>query len=300
MGVLVVVVMITQLIFYGIVEAGGYSLVAISFALIYRTTRFFHFSHGAVYTFGAYFAYLFAVQLGLSRIIAFPLACVATAVLGMLLELGVYKPMRRGNATDLTLLIASLGLYVALQNVISMAWGDDTKTMRTGEVVEGHLFLGARITDVQIIIIVTSIVLITLMALILTQTKFGKSLRALANDHELARLSGINSDRYILYAFAIGSFLAAVASIMISFDTDMTPTMGFNALLMGVTAVIVGGVESLPGAALGGLLIGLAQNLGVAVLPSQWQDTIAFGILILFLLFRPHGILGRKAQKIIV
>lgn len=292
--------MIIQLIINGIIAGSTYFIVGTGFSVVYQTTRFFHFAHGAVYTFGAYFAYLFTIQLGLNRIIAFPIACVATAILGILLELGVYKPMRKKNATDLTLLIASLGLYVVLQNIISMAWGDDTKTMRTGEVVEGHLFLGARITNTQIVIIFTSIVLIALMALILTQTKFGKSLRALASDHELARLSGINSDRYILYAFAIGSFLAAVASIMISFDTDMTPTMGFNALLMGVTAVIVGGVDSLPGAALGGLLIGLAQNLGVAVLPSQWQDTIAFGILILFLLFRPYGILGTKPQKAIL
>ena len=127
--------------------------------------------------------------------------------------------------------------------------------------------------------------------------KFGKTLRALANDSELAKLSGINSDRYILFAFAVGSFLAAVAAIMISFDTDMTPTMGFNALVLGVVAVIVGGISSLPGAAIGGLFIGLAQNLGVYWLPSKWQDTIAFVILILFLLFRPYGILGKKPQK---
>lgn len=268
--------------------------------MIYQTTRFFNFAHGAIYTFGAYFAYLFYIQLGLERTIAFPLACIATMVLGVGLEVMVYKPMRTRKATDLTLLLASLGLYIVLQNIISMVWGDDTKTMRRGEVVEGHEFVGARITDIQIAIIVTSFVLMTLMALILTRTKFGKALRALSNDPELARLSGINSDRYILYAFAIGSFLAAVAAIMISFDTDMTPTMGFNALVMGVIAVIVGGIGSLPGAALGGLLIGLAQNLGVWQLPSKWQDTIAFVILILFLLFRPYGILGKKPQKALI
>lgn len=289
--------MIEQLLLNGIIAGSIYSLVAVGFALIYQTTRFFHFAHGAVYTFGAYFAYLFYIQLGIEQIVAFPLACIGTMVLGVGLEVVVYKPMRDHKATDLTLLLASLGLYIVLQNVISMIWGDDTKTMRTGEVVEGHEFLGARITDIQIAIIVTNIVLITVMALVLTRTKFGKALRALANDPELARLSGINSDHYILYAFAIGSFLAAVASIMISFDTDMTPTMGFNALVMGVIAVIVGGIGSLPGAALGGLLIGLAQNLGVWQLPSKWQDTIAFAILILFLLFRPYGILGKKPQK---
>jgi len=289
--------MVEQLVLNGIIAGSIYSLVALGFAVIYQTTRFFHFAHGAVYTFGAYFAFLFYTQLGLDRLFAFPLACVSTMILGVVLEVSIYKPMRKNKATDLTLLIASLGLYIVLQNVISIVWGDDTKTMRSGEVVEGHEVFGARITDVQIMIIVTSIVLITLMALLLTRTKFGKALRALANDHELALLSGVNSDRYIMYAFAIGSFLAAVAAIMISFDTDMTPTMGFNALVMGVIAVIVGGIGSLPGAALGGLLIGLAQNLGVWKLPSKWQDTIAFVILILFLLFRPYGILGKKPQK---
>lgn len=289
--------MLEQLILNGIIAGSIYSLVAIGFALIYQTTRFFHFAHGAVYTFGAYFAYLFYTQLGFDRLVAFPLACICAMLIGVICEVIIYKPMRVRKATDLTLLIASLGLYIVLQNIISMLWGDDTKTMRTGEVVEGHEFLGARITDIQIAIIVTSIVLITLIALMLSKMKFGKALRALANDPELARLSGINSDRYIMYAFAIGSFLAAVAAIMISFDTDMAPTMGFNALVMGVIAVIVGGINSLPGAALGGLFIGLAQNLGVWQLPSKWQDTIAFVILILFLLFRPYGILGKKPTK---
>ncbi len=286
--------MLPQLLLNGIIAGSIYSLVALGFALIYQTARFFHFAHGAVYTFGAYFAYLFYIQLGLERVIAFPLACVATMVLGIGCELIVYRPMRKRKATELTLLIASLGLYTVLQNIISMVWGDDTKTMRTGEVLEGHEILGARITDIQIAIIITSLMLMALTALMLSRTKFGKALRGLANDPDVARLCGINSNRYLMYSFAIGSFLAAIAAIMISFDTDMTPTMGFNALVMGVIAVIVGGIGSLPGAALGGLFIGLAQNLGVWQLPSKWQDTIAFVILILFLLFRPKGILGKK------
>jgi branched-chain amino acid transport system permease protein len=289
--------MLNQLIINGIITGSIFSLIALGFSIIYQTTRFFHFAHGAVYTFGAYFAYLFFTQLNIDKWLAFPLACIATMLVGVALEVSIYKPMRKRKATDLTLLIASLGFYTVLQNIISMIWGDDTKTMRTGEIVEGHEFLGARITDIQIAIIITSIVLVTLLALILTKTKFGKTLRALSNDPNLAKLSGINSDRYIMYAFAIGSFLASVAAIMISFDTDMTPTMGFNALVMGVIAVIVGGIGSLPGAAVGGLFIGLAQNLGVWQLPSKWQDTIAFVILILFLLFRPYGILGKKPKK---
>lgn len=289
--------MFPQLLFNSLISTSIYSLIALGFALIYQTTRFFHFAHGAVYTFGAYFAYMFSVQLGWDRWFAFPAACMLTAMLGVALELGVYRQMRKRKATDLTLLIASLGLYIVLQNFISMFWGDDTKTMRTGIVMEGHELFGARITDIQIAIIVTSIILIAIFAIILLKTKFGKSLRALANDEELARLSGIKTDNYIMYSYAIGSFLAAIAAIMISFDTDMTPTMGFNALVMAVIAVIVGGIYSLPGAAFGALLLGLAQNFGVWKLPSKWQDTIAFVILIVFLLFRPYGITGKKPVK---
>lgn len=286
-----------QLIFNGLVSACAYSLISIGFSLIYQSIRFFHFAHGAVYTFGAYSAFLFVIQFGLSKFIAFPLACIFALLVGVCCEQFIYKPMRKHRATELALLVASLGLYIIVQNLISMIWGDDTITMRTGEIIEGHALWDARITDVQITIIVTSIFLISLFALILIKTKFGKTLHALANDSDLARLTGINSDRYIMYAFAVGSFLAAIAAIMISFDTDMTPTMGFNALVMGMIAVIVGGMGSIPGAALGGLLIGLAQNLGVWVLPSQWEDTIAFVILILFLLFRPYGILGKEPKK---
>jgi branched-chain amino acid transport system permease protein len=289
--------MLNQLFLNGIIIGSVYSLIAIGFALIYQTVRFFHFAHGAIYVLGAFFAYLFSVQVGFNRLVAFPLACLATMLVGVGLEVGIYKPMRKRRATDLTLLLASVGLYIVLQNIISMVWGDDSKTIRVGEVVEGFDVLGAKITNVQIMIIATSTLLIAFMALILTQTKFGKALRALANDPELTRLSGINSDRYITYAFAIGSFLAAVAAIMISFDTDMTPTMGFNMLVKGVIAVIIGGMGSFPGVALGGLLLGLAENLGVYWLPTKWQDTIAFVILILFLLFRPYGILGKRPQK---
>jgi branched-chain amino acid transport system permease protein len=291
---------LNQFIFNGLFAGSVYALVAIGFAIIYQPTRFFHFAHGAIYTLGVYFAYLFSVQLGLDQFIAFLLAAISAAAFGAVCEILVYNPMCKNRATDLTLLIASLGLYFVLQNAISMIWGDDTKTMRTAKVAVGHEVLGSRITDVQIVIVSTSVVLVALLALGFTKTTFGKTLRALANDPELARLCGIESDRFRVYAFAIGSFLAAVAAIMISFDTDITPTMGFNALAKGVIAVVIGGMGSLPGAALGGLLLGLSENIGVYWLPSKWQDTIAFVILILFLVFRPYGILGKKPQKAIL
>jgi branched-subunit amino acid ABC-type transport system permease component len=286
-----------QFIIYGILSGMAYTLVGGGFLLIFRLTRFFHFTHAALYTMGAYLAYLFWAQLGFSQVFAFPLSCVLVAVAAVGIELGIYRPMRRDSATDLTLLVASLGLYVILQNVISAAWGDDIKTMRTGGVMEGYELLGARITAVQIMIIAASVILIAMIGVALTRTKYGKTFRALADDPELSRLSGITADRYIMCTFALGSFLAAVASIIISYDTDMVPTMGFNILVKGVIAVIIGGIGNLRGAALGGVFLGLAENIAVYWLPSKWQDTIAFSILILFLLIRPYGILGSRPEE---
>ena len=122
-------------------------------------------------------------------------------------------------------------------------------------------------------------------------------MRAVANDAQLFDISGLNSDRVIFWTFAIGSGLAGIAGILISFALDMTPTMGMNALLMGVVAVIIGGVGNLPGVVLGTLLLALAQHIGLWYLSSQWQDAIAFVILLLFLIFRPQGFLGKKVKK---
>src|SRR3990172_8083354 len=288
--------MLPQLFVNGLMAGGVYSLVALGFGLIYSTARFFHFAHGAVYAVVAYLTYA-GWLLGLSLYVAIPLAVIGTAMLGALIDVGIYRPLRKKNASSLILLLASLGLFTVIQNFISLIFGDDTKTIRSGAVTEGLPLFGARITPIQIAIITVSALLILLCWALMKKTKIGKAMRAVANDPELARVIGIESDRVILFTFALGSALAAVAVILISLDTDMTPMKGFYALLMGVVAVIAGGVGSIPGAALGGLLVGMAQHLGVWKIPTQWRDTIVFVILIFFLLFRPQGFLGKAVKK---
>ncbi len=195
------------------------------------------------------------------------------------------------------LLLASLGIYIVLQNVISIAFGDDTKSIRTWAVREGLNVFGARVTPIQIAIISISMVLITAVAIFLKCSKMGKAMRAVSNDPELSNTSGIDSNRVILWTFAIGSALAGIAGILVALDVDMTPTMGMNALMMGVVAVIIGGVGSIPGVAMGALLLGLAQHLAVWKISSQWQDAIAFIILFIFLLFKPKGFMGKNLKK---
>lgn len=178
-----------------------------------------------------------------------------------------------------------------------MVFGDDTKSIRTWEVKEGLNVFGAYITPVQIIIIATSIILVILVSGYLSWAKTGKALRAVAISQELSKFSGIKSDKIILISFAIGSALAGVAGILVELDVDMTPTMGMNMLLMGVVAMIIGGVGSIWGIVLGSLLLATAQNLAVWYISSQWMDASAFALLLVFLLFKPEGFLGKKIRK---
>jgi len=177
-----------------------------------------------------------------------------------------------------------------------MLFGDDTKSIRSGVVKEGINIFGARITPIQIVIIITAIVVTILIILFYKKTQLGRSMQAVASDRELAEYTGINTNRVILWSFAIGSGLAALAGILVALDVDMTPTMGMNALLMGVVVMIVGG-NNIKGMVCAALLLGFAQNFGVWYISSQWKDAIAFIILVLFLLFKPEGFFGKKIRK---
>lgn len=286
-----------QIIINIIIAWSIYTLVAIGFALIYQTTRFFHFAHAIIFTSGAYFAFLFNQILGWSYYTAIPAAIILALFVGSLMEITIYKHLRKKKASSIILLLASLGIYIVLQNLISLFFGDDTKSIRSWEVREGINVFGAYITPVQIIIIVTSIVLVILVAVYLRLAKTGKAMRIVSSDSELANISGIKSDRIILIAFAIGSALAGIAGILFALDVDMTPTRGMNMLLMGVVAMIIGGVGSVWGIVLGSLLLATAQNLAVWFISSQWMDASAFLLLLIFLLFKPEGFMGKKIRK---
>jgi len=230
--------------------------------------------------------------------IAVPLSIVCTIGIVLLIEIILFKRLRKQGATAMIQMIASLGLYVLLQNVISMIWGNNIKTIRTGEVKAGNEFLGAYITDIQIITIAACLTLFTACILFMKHSRTGRNIRAVASNPELSNIIGINSDKVILQAFGIGSALAATAGILIAFDTDMRPTMGFNWLLYGVVAMIIGGVGSNLGLAGGALLLATAQHLAAYYIGSQWMDAVAYIILILFLIAKPLGFSGKRLKKI--
>jgi branched-chain amino acid transport system permease protein len=206
--------------------------------------------------------------------------------------------MRKRNKPPLAYLIASIGLYVVLQNCISLYFGDDTKVIRTGEVTVGHQFMGAYITDIQIVTIIVSITLFVGVNLFLKYTKIGKAIRAVSSNPELSNVYGINSNRIILIVFGIGSALAAVAGILSAMDTNMTPTFGFNLLLYGVVAMIIGGVGSTKGLIAGALLVASAQHLAAYYIDSKWMDAVTYVILIAFLVWKPLGFSGQRLKKV--
>jgi len=289
--------MIIELLLNGLIAGSIYALIAISFTVIYRTVKFFHLAHGIVYTAGAYFAYTLFRQLNFNFVISFFLSIALSALLGIAIDRIVYHPLRLRKASNLIFLLASFGVFIFLQNLIQIIYGAQILTIRTGPVKEGHHFLGAVITDIQILILIVTFFFLVVCRWFIKYTKLGKAMRAVSDDKIGAMVVGINPERTILASFAIGSALAGAAGILISLETNIEPTMGFGAILKGIIASIVGGIGSIPGAMFGGFFLGLVENLGIWKIQAGWKDTISFAILILFLLLRPGGIMGTKTEK---
>ena len=286
-----------QIFINGIISGGIYVIIAIGFAIIYKTTKFFHFAHGVVCTTGAYLAYTFTISSGLHPVASFFVACLLAGGIGITIDRLVYFPLRKQKASNLILLLASFGVFVFIQNLIQIFYGAQILTLRTGPVKEGHHILGAVITDTQILILVVSIVLSVALWLFVQYSRLGKAMRAVADDPVAASVVGIHSEKIIMAVFFIGSALAGAAGILISLETNIEPTMGFNAILKGIIASIIGGIGSIPGAVFGGYFLGLAENLGIWKIQAGWKDAIAFAILIAFLLLRPGGIMGVKTEQ---
>ena len=285
-----------QIFVNGLIAGSGYGLVGLSFGLIYATTHFFHFAHGAVYTFAAYLAFALLTLAGLSAWISIPLAILGAAIAGGFMDVFMYRPLRNRQAGPLILLLASLGLFVVIQACVSIAFGSNVHVLSS--VIAGTTFsiFGGRITSSQLITVIVANSLFFGILAALHTTRPGRILRAVGSDPELARIVGVEIDRIIPIVFGVGSALAGIAALLAAYDTGLKPTMGFNALLFGVVAMIIGGIGNVPGAYLGGLLLGFAQQFGAWILPSRWQDLIVYLILAFFLLLRPAGIAGRRSR----
>ena len=289
--------MIEQVFLNGLIAASVWGLIAIGFGIIFYSVRFFHFAHGAVFAAGAYFALLFSDKLALPLFPSCILSIVLSSLLGCSIYILIYRPLMRRNSSPTVLMLVSIGTYIVIQNIISLTFGDDVLSIRSATVTEGINLGVVRITLLQTQNFVISVSLLIGSFLFLSKSKTGKAMRAVGNEPQLSEISGVNTDRIYLITYALGSALAGLAGILMALDVGMRPSMGMNALLMGVVVVIIGGVGSITGIVLAALLLGMAQHVGVWKIGTEWQDAIAFAILLIFLLFRPQGFLGKKIKK---
>ncbi len=287
-----------QIILNILISFSLYLVISLSFFIIYQTIKFFHLSHGVLITIGGYLFYSLYRLLSINIVPAIILSIIFTIGIGLLIEFFIYRNLRFLKSTTLVLTISSLGIYIIFQNVISLIWGVDPISLQSGLVKKGHAVFYAYITDIQIITIIVSLLLFILTSIFLTYSKTGLKINAISSNEELANVFGVNSKKAINWSFIIGSALAAVSGMLFAFDTNITPTMGFNLLLYGVVAMIIGGVGSTWGLIGGSLLLSTAQHLGAYYIDSKWMDPIAYIILILFLIWKPLGFSGKRLKKV--
>ncbi|WP_041526834.1 branched-chain amino acid ABC transporter permease [Pelodictyon phaeoclathratiforme] len=289
--------MLAQICFNILVSFSIYLLISTSFSIIYNSVKFFHFAHGAIISLGAYFSYFFYLQLNLPLFIAIPFTVFLSIFVSLLIELLIYRPLKRRKVSSLSLLIVSLGIYIVLQNVISLIWSDGVKSIVKNEIETGTEIFGAHITNIQIVTIGLSCIIFLIKMLFLQFHKIGRNIRAISTNTELANIMGINSNRIILWSFAIGSGIASIIGVLVAADTGLTPTMGFSLLLYGVVVMIISGIGSNWGLIGGALLLATIQHLTAFFLDGKWIDAITYSILILFLIWKPLGFSGKRLKK---
>ncbi len=286
---------IPQLVVNSIIAGSIYALIALGFNLIFGATKFFNINHGVISTIAGYVVFYFSKTLGLDTVLSIIIAIVIAAFVGYLSEKLVFLPMRKKKASGMIMLVASLGLFTALQAVIAILFTSQFQTI-SKNVGESKIynFFGGIITETQLIILISAISITVVLGLVMKFTKFGKAVKAISDDVEVAKIVGINADKIIAKIFIIGSAIAGVAGIAIGFDTGIEPTMGMNLLLKGVIASIIGGIGNVYGGVFGAFFLGFIENFGIWKISGEWKDAIAFAVMILFLIFRPGGILGKK------
>jgi len=298
-----------QLTVNGVTLGSVYALVALGFSMVYGILKLLNFAHGDVMMVGAFMGWGILSWLGgpISPNVAVWLlialmvlgAAIACGVLGLVVERFAYRPLR--TAPRIAPLISALGVSFFLQNSVLLLFGADFRSYEAFELVDPEVGIewGPLIVWViRIVVVLSAVAMMIGLGLLVMRTRLGKAMRATAFDREAAAMMGIDVDRVIASTFFIGSALAGAAGVLVGLVFgQINHVMGFAYGLKGFTAAVVGGIGSIPGAMLGGLLIGLAEAYTVGYLTSSFRDVIVFSILILFLLVRPNGILGRPDVK---
>ncbi len=280
---------VLQVLVYGVVLGSIVTLGAIGVSLLYGILGFAHFAHGDLMTMGAYFAFVFVAAWGWPIWIAGAWAIVGGIALAIAVDRVLYRPLRR--TAPVILLIASIGVALILRSLVQLVWGPDT-LVYVQEIQLPVKFAGLRIKPDQIYIVVGAVLLVAALHLFLRHTRTGKAMRAMADDPDLARVTGIDTDRVILWTWATGTALAVAAGVFLGIDTRLQPTMGWHLLLPVFAAAILGGIGKPYGAIVGGMVVGISSEMSTLVITPVYKPAIAFGLMVIMLIVRPKGLLG--------
>ena len=279
-----------------------YALIALGYTMVYGVLRLINFAHGDVYMVGAYAGYYLSRKMQgrepsfVSALIVMLGAMLACAILGLIIERLAYRPVRR--ASRLTLLITAIGVSLFIENGGQLVFGPDPKFFPSLAPHYEFVIAGVHLTSEQLTVIGVSFLLMILLRFFIMKTRTGKAMRAVSFNLDAAKLMGISTDGIIAVTFALGSALAAAGGVLIGMQIPkIDPLMGIIYGLKAFVAAVLGGIGNVPGAVLGGMLIGTSEVMVVGYLSSTYRDAIAFGILILVLLLRPQGILGRVQKE---
>jgi len=282
---------VLQLIVYGIISGSILALGAIGLTLIYGILNFANFAHGDLMALGAYLALFFKVSLALPMWLAFILGMLCTALLGVCLERVWFRPLRQREARAAIMAISSLGLALILQNLIRMLWGPQVQYYsRAIHFPFTVPVLQVRLNMQQVLIFGIALGLVILVSLFLQRTKLGKAMRATSDNFTLALISGIDTERVVLWTWLLGAGLAAAGGILLGMSVRLQPIMGWDLLLPIFAATILGGIGSPYGAMAGALVIGLAEELSTPFIPTEYKPAVSLVLLVLVLLVRPRGL----------
>ncbi len=287
-----------QYLINGISIGSVYAIIALGYTMVYGIAKMLNFAHGDVIMVGAYMSYSVTSYLGLPTAVGIAVAVVVCTLLGVLIEGLAYKPLR--GVPSLAVLITAIGVSYFLQNAAQLVWGSAPKnfksivTMKPMVLFDGQL----TITGEVIYTIAASVLIMVALTLFINKSRMGKAMRAVSEDRDAAQLMGINVNQTISTTFAIGSALAAVAGVLLcSTVPTLMPTTGSMPGIRAFTAAVFGGIGSIPGAMLGGILLGIIETFSKAYLSTQFSDAIVFLVLIVILLVKPAGLLGKQIQE---
>jgi branched-chain amino acid transport system permease protein/neutral amino acid transport system permease protein len=285
-----------QLVVYGLVLGSILTLGAIGLSLTYGILKFAHFAHGDFMTLGAYFALSLVATAQLPLLVSIPIAALATIAVALIADRLIYRRLRRTR--PVILLIASVGVALILRSAVQLIWGPNVHVYSQGiqmPYVMPFLDGAIRVKPDHLLIVFGALVLVSLLHVFLQYTRIGKAMRAMSDNPDLARVTGIDTEKIVLWTWGIGIFLAAVGGIFAGLDAQLHPVVGWRLLLPVFAAAILGGIGRPYGAIAGGMIIGLAQELSTLVIDPSYKPAVSFAIMVLVLIVRPRGIFAGRS-----